>query len=80
MASNTQYLNLKLLGVSSEDKSKYFEEWRQDINGEGSGENLSNMQKIDDAYHRLTEDLNDYISFETIDAMIAGTWTPSSGD
>lgn len=77
MASTTQYLGLKLLGTSDSDHAKYFEEWRQDINGEGEEQNLSNMQKIDAAYHNLEEDLQDYISTETIDEMIAGTWTPA---
>ena len=52
MASHTQYLNLKLLGTSTSDKAVYFEEWRQDINGEGQD---SNMRILDAAYHELDD-------------------------
>ena len=54
MASTTTNLNLKLLGTSLQDKETYFEEWRQDINGET---NDSNMHKIDRAYKTLSDDI-----------------------
>lgn len=56
MASTTTNLNLKLLGTSLADKEKYFEEWRQDINGEGSD---SNMNIIDRAYKELADGIDD---------------------
>ncbi len=56
MASTTTNLHLKLLGTSLADKEKYFEEWRQDINGEAS---TSNMQIIDSAYGSLDQNKAD---------------------
>lgn len=66
MASTTQYLNLKLLGTSEHDKQTYFENWRQDINGE-TGE--SNMDLIDAAFHRIDAAVSDIITEAAIDAM-----------
>ena len=73
MASTTTNLNLKLLGTSLQDKETYFEEWRQDINGET---NDSNMHKIDRAYKTLSDDIDaleqsiaDTITDEQIDAL-----------
>lgn len=73
MAGRTTNLNLKLLGVSESDKATLFEDWRQDINGEG---NASNMQIIDRAYGQLAEDIDelgsDIITEEQVDAMFSG--------
>ena len=69
MASETTNLHLKLLGTSLSDKEKYFEEWRQDINGES---NNSNMKIIDSAYAYLLDnkaDKFDAITNEQIDAL-----------
>lgn len=73
VASTTTNLNLKLLGTSLQDKETYFEEWRQDINGET---NDSNMHKIDRAYKTLSDDIDaleqsiaDTITDEQIDAL-----------
>lgn len=54
-ASTTTNLNLKLLGTSLTDKETYFEEWRQDINGES---NDSNMKIIDRAYKQMSDDID----------------------
>ena len=72
MASTTTYLNLKLLGTSSADKAKLFEEWRQEISGENEG---SNMQLIDAAFHELQQSATNYITPLQIDMMLAGEWT-----
>ena len=71
MAATTPNLNLKLLGVSQADKARYFEQWRQDINGE-SGE--SNMTIIDTAIGELESakvDKTDVITNQQIDAMFS---------
>lgn len=71
MASTTPNLNLKLLGTSLADKEKYFEEWRQDINGE-TGD--SNMKLIDTAVGNLSNgkvDKTDTITNADIDALFA---------
>lgn len=71
MASTTPNLNLKLLGTSLADKETYFEEWRQDINGE-SGD--SNMKIIDTAVGNLSNgklDKTDKITNAQIDALFA---------
>ncbi len=71
MASTTPNLNLKLLGTSLADKEKYFEEWRQDINGETGN---SNMQIIDTAVGNLSTnkvDKTDKIADADIDALFA---------
>lgn len=56
MASLTQNLGLKLLGVSNEDKLTPFVDWRQDINGESED---SNMNIIDEAFSNLTRAISD---------------------
>lgn len=66
MASTTPNLGLKLLGTSVADKEKYFEEWRQEVNGEGQ---QSNMMIIDRAYKQLADGLADTITDEQIDAL-----------
>ena len=66
MASTTPNLGLKLLGNSVADKEKYFEEWRQEVNGE---DNQSNMMIIDRAYKALSDGLNDTITDAQIDAL-----------
>ena len=69
LAATTPNLNLKLLGVSHSDKARYFEQWRQDINGESGN---SNMTKIDAAYGELASgkaDKTDVITIEQIDTM-----------
>lgn len=66
MASTTPNLGLKLLGNSVADKEKYFEEWRQEVNGEGQ---QSNMMIIDRAYKQLADGLADTITDEQIDAL-----------
>ena len=69
MASTTTNLKLKLLGTSLVDKETFFEEWRQDINGES---NNSNMKIIDSAYGFLLDnkaDKFDTITNEQIDAL-----------
>lgn len=71
MASTTPNLNLKLLGTSRADKDTYFEEWRQDINGE-TGD--SNMELIDTAVGNLFSgkvDKTDTITDADIDALFA---------
>ena len=70
MASTTPNLHLKLLGTSLADKETYFEEWRQDINGESN----SNMQTIDTAVGNLVSgkvDKTDKITDANIDALFA---------
>lgn len=47
MAGTTEHLGLALLGVSAEDKSVTFEEWRTSINGDHVS---SNMSLIDQAF------------------------------
>lgn len=59
MASTTPNLNLKLLGTSAADKNTYFEDWRQDINGESGN---SNMRIIDTAVGNLSADKADKTS------------------
>ena len=54
-SSTTTNLGLKLLGTSLADKETYFQEWRQDINGE---DNDSNMNIIDRAYKELSDDID----------------------
>lgn len=66
MASTTPNLGLKLLGTSVADKEKYFEEWRQEVNGEGQ---QSNMMIIDRAYKQLADGLADTITDAQIDAL-----------
>lgn len=66
MASTTPNLGLKLLGASVADKEKYFEEWRQEVNGEGQ---QSNMMIIDRAYKQLADGLADTITDAQIDAL-----------
>lgn len=71
MASTTPNLNLKLLGTSLADKETYFEEWRQDINGESGN---SNMKIIDTAVGNLSSgkvDKTDTITDAEIDALFA---------
>lgn len=71
MASTTPNLNLKLLGTSLADKETYFEEWRQDINGESGN---SNMKIIDTAVGNLSTgklDKTDTITDAEIDALFA---------
>ena len=71
MASTTPNLNLKLLGTSLADKETYFEEWRQDINGESGN---SNMKIIDTAVGNLSAgkvDKTDTITDAEIDALFA---------
>lgn len=77
MASTTDYLHLKLLGTTRDDKLQYFEDWRQDLNGE-TGE--SNMELIDAAYHEIDEaiqeleaDVDELIS--ALDGMTTATAT-----
>ena len=70
MASTTPNLHLKLLGTSLADKETYFEDWRQDINGESN----SNMQIIDTAVGNLVSgkvDKTDKITDANIDALFA---------
>jgi len=66
MASQTTYLQLKLLGTSLSDKETYFEAWRQSVNGESN----SNMQIIDAAYHDLKTTVDDIITEATIDTLV----------
>lgn len=68
MASVTPNLGLKLLGTSAADKEKYFEDWRQEVNGEG---NQSNMMIIDRAYKALADDIADIITNTQIDALFS---------
>lgn len=75
MATTTQYLNLKLLGTSQADKATYFEDWRQDINGEGPG---SNMQIIDAAYHQLEENIRG--KTDKISGAIPGNFVTVDGN
>ena len=67
MAATTTNLHLKLLGTTSDDKAVLFEDWRQDINGEGS---TSNMQIIDAAYGQLADAVQ-AITNEQIDALFS---------
>lgn len=66
MASTTTNLGLKLLGTSVADKATYFEEWRQDINGES---NNSNMKIIDAAYKQLVDSMADVITTQQINSL-----------
>lgn len=66
MASTTPNLHLKLLGTSLLDKETYFEEWRQDINGE-SGD--SNMKILDTAIGEIIEKIDERITDSQIDAL-----------
>lgn len=56
MASQTEYLQLQLLGTSLQDKETYFEQWRQTINGEIDD---SNMKIIDRACKQMADDIAD---------------------
>ena len=75
MASETEYLGLKLLGTSLQDKETYFEEWRQMINGEIDD---SNMNIIDAAYKELSDAIND-LKYEPI-AIKTFSITPQSAE
>lgn len=66
MASTTPNLHLKLLGTSLLDKETYFEEWRQDINGE-TGD--SNMKIIDTAIGNIKSKIDERITDSQIDAL-----------
>lgn len=66
MASTTTNLGLKLLGTSDQDKQQFFEDWRQDINGETG---TSNMEKIDAAIGTLSSAVNSIVTEAAIDAM-----------
>ena len=51
--AKTEFLELNL----TEDEETFFADWRRSIDGNNSGEALSNMQIIDNAFKKVYEDI-----------------------
>jgi len=72
LASRTTNLGLSLLGTSSADRATLFEDWRQDINGEGEN---SNMRIIDRAYKTLADRISSLSDNTITSAQIDALFT-----
>ena len=58
--AKTQNIGLNL----TEDDSTLFEEWQKSIDGNGSGENKSNMQIIDEKFGEVDRKLSERVKVE----------------
>lgn len=58
MSNKTSFLGLSLLDTSSEN-STHFKDWSRNINAEGTEENKSDFQKIDEFAQKITKDLEE---------------------